>query len=688
MRPRSIAVAGASPDPASFGGSVLRNITNAGFKGDLYLVSPTRKEINGAPCLPTLNDLPFGVDVAVLNIPRAALRDAVVACVKRGVGSAIVFASGFAEAGEAGRAEQNEITDICRAGGLALLGPNCLGLANYVDGVALTFEALDFQPMGDKPRHVGVVAQSGASAANIRSALIGRGVPVSYVVATGNEAVLHAHDFIRYYVEAGVAAVAVYAEQIRDPQAFLEVARLARKAGVPIVMAHPGSSARGQAAAQSHTGAMAGEYTVMKACVQSEAVVLVETMDEVFDATAILYRYPKPVRGLPGVVTNSGAIRGLTLDFSESIGLPLAELSKEDIAELQKLAPHTEAENPFDIGTAGFADNTIFTTSTTTMLANPKVGSVLLAMAGGGPAQQRGKGAAITPVAVTSEKPVAIAIIGDEYPLDPGFIANVRETETPFFRSPERALRALAAVHKYSASIANIADAAPKVQVPSLPGHGVLPEYLGKAFLRDAGIPVPEGGLAKDADEGAAIAKRIGYPVVIKAQASALAHKSDVGGVIINLKDETELRAAWTRLLDNVSKAPGGAKLDGVLVEQMSKPGLEMVIGGRNDPQWGPVVVVGLGGVWVEALGAVETLPAHAGRAEILERLKHMRGSKLLGAFRGQPPRDVAAIADVVMKMGAVLRAHPHLTEVDVNPLMVFAEANGAMALDALFVVE
>jgi acyl-CoA synthetase (NDP forming) len=537
-------------------------------------------------------------------------------------------------------------------------------------------------------RHVGVVAQSGASAANIRSALIGRGVPVSYVTATGNEAVLQAHDFIRYYVEAGVAAVAVYAEQIRNPAAFLEVARLARKAGVPIVMAHPGSSARGQAAAQSHTGAMAGEYTVMKACVQSEAVVLVETMDEVFDATAILYRYPKPVRGAPGVVTNSGAIRGLALDFCESIGLPLAELSKEDIAELQKLAPHTEAENPFDIGTAGFSDNTIFTTSSTAMLANPKVGSVLMAMAGGGPAQQRGKGAAITPVAMTSDKPVAIAIIGDDYPLDPGFIANVRETETPFFRSPERALRALSAVHKYSASIANIADTAPKAQVPPLPGHGVLPEYLGKAFLRDAGIAVPDGGLAKNADEGAAIAKRIDYPVVIKAQASALAHKSDVGGVIINLKDEAELRAAWARLLENVSKAPGGAKLDGVLVEQMSKPGLEMVVGGRNDPQWGPVVVVGLGGVWVEALGAVETLPAHAGRAEILERLQHMRGSKLLGAFRGQPPRDVEAVANVVMKMGAVLRAHPHLKEVDVNPLVVFAEGQGAMALDALFVVD
>lgn len=685
LRPRSIAVAGASPDAASLGGAVLRNIEVSGFTGDLYLVSPTRAEINGRVCVKSLHDLPRGVDAVVLNLPRVAIRDAVSACIARGVGGAVVFAAGFSEAGEEGRREQDEIAEMCRAGGLALLGPNCLGLANYAHGTALTFETLDFaKSKGD--RQVAIVAQSGATAANIRSALMGRGVPVSVVATTGNEAVLRVDHFMRQFVEDGAAAIAVYVEQIRDPQAFLEVARLARARGVPIVMAHPGKSLRGQAAAQSHTGAMAGDYTVMKAAVLHEGVALVDTMDELFDTAAILYRFPQPVRGGAAIITNSGAIRGLSLDFCETVSVPIADLSADDLAALRKTVPaHIEVDNPFDIGTAGYSDATVFATSTAAMLASPAVGSVLLALTGGGAAQQRGKAEAILSVAKDAAKPVAVAIIGDEFPLDPGMTVSMRDSQTPFFRSPDRALRALSAVHAYGLAIDDLGEAppAPK-QGPALMRGAVIPEHQGKDFLRAIGLRTPHGALAADVREGAAIAKRIGYPVVIKAQAAALAHKSDVGGVIINVKSPDELERAWTTLSDNIARA--GHTLDGVLVEQMAKPGLECVVGGRNDPQWGPVIVFGLGGVWVEALNAVEVMPAHATRTQVLRRLHAMKGAKLLGAFRGQPARDVEAAADAILALGAALRAHPELKEVDINPLVVLAEGEGAIALDALLV--
>ena len=687
LRPRSIAVAGASPDATTLGGAVLRNIETFGFRGDLHLVSPTRPEINGRACIKSLGDLPKGVDAAVLNLPRAAIKEAVGLCIERGVGGAVVFAAGFSEAGEEGRREQEEIAALCRANDFALLGPNCLGLVNYVSGAALTFETLEFSE-AKGARQVAIVAQSGATAANIRSALTGRGVPVSCVATTGNEAVLRVDHFMNEFVESGAAAIAAYVEQIRDPQAFLAVARQARAKGVPIIMVHPGKSAAGKQAAQSHTGAMAGDYSVMEAMVRHEGVVLVDTMDELFDAAAILYRYPKPARGGVGIVTNSGAIRGLSLDFCESVGLPLAPLSDAERAKLQATVPPTiPADNPFDIGTAGYSDGMVFTTSTKAMLANPAIGSVLLALTGGGPAQQRSKGDAILPAAKDAEKPVAVAIIGDESALDPGLINTMREAQIPFFRSPDRALRALSALHKYALASEGDADAQRPVSAFALPKGGAIVEYKGKDFLREIGVRVPEGGLAANIDDAIKIATRIGYPLVLKAQAASLTHKSDVGGVIVGLKDEASLRAGWDRLSDNLKRA-GAPALDGVLVEQMAKPGVELVVGGRNDLQWGAVVVFGLGGVWVEALDAIEVMPAHATRAQILARLRAMKGAKLLGAFRGQAPRDIEAVADAIVVLGAALRAHPELKEVDINPLVVLAEGEGAVALDALLVTE
>lgn len=690
LQPRSIAIAGASPDPASLGGAVLKNIQGSGFTGDLHLVSPTRREINGISCLPALQALPHGVDVAVLNVPRKAVREAVEACIERGVGGAVVFAAGFREAGDDGAREQEEIAAICRAGGLALLGPNCLGFVNYTNGAALSFESLDFKPAGDGP-HVAVVAQSGAMAATIRSALQARGARVSHVVTTGNEAVVRIDHVIRHLITDGVGLIAAYVEQIRDPAAFLAAARAAREAGRPIIMVHPGSSASGRAAAQSHTGAMVSDHATMKTAVEDEGVVLVETMDELFDAASILYRFPAPTQGAVAIVTNSGAVRGLSLDFCEKIGLEVASLREETLEALrQVLPPQCEASNPLDVGTAGFSDASVFAKTTEILLADPGVGSVLQALAAGGAWQQRAKGEAIAPAARMAQKPVAVAILGDEAPLDPGCVAPLRATDTPLFRSPERALRALHAVHAYAGAHARIGARTPQPPpTSSLPRGGPLPEYEGKALLTASGIRVPKGVLVfRDVDSAAQLAARIGYPVVMKLQAAALTHKSEVGGVIVGIRDEEALRAGWARLMDIARQSLPEDGVDGILIEEMARPGLELVVGGRNDPEWGSFVVFGLGGVWVEALDAVEMLPAHAGRAQILERLHRMRGAKLLGPFRGRPARDVEAVADAILAVGAMLRAHPTLKEVDVNPLTVFAEGEGVMALDALFIAE
>lgn len=687
LTPRSIAIVGAQPEPTSIGGGVLANLEAFGYSGRIHLVSRSRDEIRGRPCVKAIGDLPRGIDVAVLIVPQAAILDSVRACAERGIGGVVVFASGFAEAGDEGRQQQDLLARLCTDSGIALLGPNCMGYTNYPAGIPLTFEPVDVRPLAAAGHRVAVVAQSGATAANIRFAMHARGIDVSYVIATGNEATLGAEHFIDVLIrDPQNAAIGVYVEQIRNPGLFLAAARRAREKSIPIVLLHPGSSARGRAAAQSHTGALAGDHAVMETILRNEAIALVETTDELFDVLAILARFPTPKPGKAGVVTNSGAIRGLCFDFCERIKLELATLSPEIQAEMETLVPpYVHVDNPFDIGTVGFANPAIYGTSAAVLLKQPDVGMALLSYAGGSPKMQIAKSDAIIPVYAAATKPVILNIVGDDYPLDERFMAEVRESGIPFFRSPERALRAMAAVSAYADALAAANDAAPAETVAmTVPGAGVIPEYIGKRVLADLGIAVPRGGMAKTVEEAIAAAARIGYPVVVKAQATALAHKSDAGGVIVNIADETALRAAWDRLHASVAAARPGLVLDGVLVEEMASPGLEMVVGARRDAQWGPVVLVGLGGVWIEALKDARLLPAATTRERVIAELGKLKAASLLGPFRGQPARDIGAVADVVVALGRMMQSDTSISEVDINPLMVGAD--GAVALDALFV--
>lgn len=690
LRPRSIAIVGAQPERDTIGGGVLSNLELFGFAGDIHLVSRSRDQINGRPCVKNIADLPRGVDVLVLIVPQAAIRDSVLAAIERQIGAIVIYSSGFAEAGEDGRRQQDELAELCRNAGVALLGPNCMGYTNYIDGVPLTFEPLDLRDAGSGKR-VAIVAQSGATAANMRFAMHGRGVDVSFVIATGNEAVLSAEDLIDYLIDdQGNAVIGVYVEQIRNPQRFLSVARRARQNGIPIVMLHAGSSEKGREAAQSHTGALAGDYSVMRTMAVAEAVALVQTTDELFDTLAILVRFPAPKPGKTGVVTNSGAIRGLCFDFSETVGLALAPLSPSLSEALHKLVPpYVQVDNPFDIGTQGFANPSIFGTSTSALLADPDIGMVLLSHAGGSPKMQVKKADFILPVYQTAEKPVILNIIGDDYPLAPDFMAMVRDSGIPFFRSPERAMRAMAIVADYAQALSRAAAISDHASVTiDMPRSGVVPEYRGKQMLNDLGIAIPRGRLVRTIEEAVMVANNIGYPVVIKAQAAELAHKSDAGGVIVNLRDENALRSAWATLHANVAKVKPGNGLDGVLVEEMAAAGLEMVVGARRDPQWGPVVLVGLGGVWIEALKDVRLLPAGIAKDHVVADIGKLKAARLLGAFRGSPPRDVEAVAEVVVKLGAFMLANPDVVEVDINPLMVGAEGSGVVALDALFVID
>ncbi|UVJ45710.1 acetate--CoA ligase family protein [Pseudomonas sp. LS1212] len=689
LQPRSLAVVGASPEPGSVGNLVLNNLLRFNYPGSLHLVSRSRDEVLGRACVRSIDDLPEGIDAAIIVAPQVAIADALAACGRRGIGGVVVFASGFAEMGEAGQEAQRQLTELAAAHNIALLGPNCMGFVNFLAATPMTFEQVQPQALRPGPR-LGVIAQSGAMSGNLRQALLAKGLNVACSLSTGNEAALGAEDLLAHLVDSDdIDVFALFVEMIRKPQVFLEAAAKARSVGKPIVLMHPGRSARAREAAQSHTGALAGDHLIMRTLVEREAVVVVESLDELFDTCAILARYPTPVKqSATAVASNSGAVKGIAIDFCEDLGLPLADLQPRTVAALAAVLPDfATVENPLDLTSKGMQQPELFGLCARALLDDPDVGSLLMPLMGGGPTQQMDKVRSLLPVMTDSQKPVAFAFMGDGSALADEVTACIRDSQVPFFRSPDRALRALAKVHEYG-RLFHAAQVRSDVRsVPLLEGlnSGPLAEYKGKQWLAELGLEVLDGRLARSVDQAVAIAADIGYPIVLKAQADTLTHKSDIGGVAIGLKDEPSLRQAWSRMMDQVGDAMPGLTLDGLLVERMSAPGLELVVGARRDPQWGPVILIGLGGIHIEVLKDVRLMAADLSEAQILEQLRLLKGAALLDGVRGQPPRDINAVAKVVRRVADLMLGNPNLLEIDINPLVV--QPQGCVALDALLVV-
>lgn len=694
LAPRSIAIVGASADPRSFGGFVLANLERFGYSGEIHLVSRSSDAINGRPCVKAVDQLPEGIDLAVLAIPEAGVLDAVRSLGARRAHAAMLFASGYAEAGEEGRIKQEALAALAREANLLLVGPNCMGFTNLAAGIPLTFEPLAVRQPEQRPG-VGVVAQSGFMAANLREAFLGRRLPTTAVFSTGNEVSVGVEDMVAHYIaDPQTRVITVYAEQIRHPQLFLRLAASARKAGKPIVLLMPGRSARAREAAQSHTGALAGDHATAMAQLRSEAVVVVDSLDELVDATAILLRFPVPPAGGIAFMTGSGAMKNLALDFCDDLGMDLPALQQSTVDKLESLLPdYAVAENPLDYTTIGVRQPGLIGEVLLSMLDDPGIGNIVLAIPVGPSVAQRDKADHIIPVIARATKPAVLVLTGDNSPVESFFEEAIEASGVPMFRSADRALRALGKVVAYGESLQRAARtaSAPAQALPlpgPVPANGIFAEYQGKAWLAKAGLVVPAGALAQTADQAVAIANRIGYPVVLKAQASELPHKSDVGGVLVGLTNEQALREGWDRLHANVASHRPGLKLDGGLVEAMGPRGLELVVGAKRDADWGPVVLVGLGGIWIEALKDVRLIPAGMAQEDIVVELGRLKAASVLQGIRGAAGVDLNAIARVVALIGEQMLANPQITEIDINPLIAYPADSGqpVLALDALVV--
>lgn len=688
LNPRSVVIVGASAREGTPGARIQSGLERLGYPGDVFLVNPNRAEIAGRACVGSVAEIPEGVDLGVLCVSRDRVQAAMEACIDRGVGAIVIFAAGYAEQDDAGAADQLELAEICRRANVPLLGPNCLGFASMRSRAPITMVNI---PHATSAPGVSIIAQSGAIMSSLFATMQLKGTNVSNLISVGNQAVLGIEDFVERFVDDDdTRVITVFAERLRQPQRFLALAKRARAKRKPIVLMHTGRSRMAQSAAQSHTGAMAGDDAVMRALTAHEGVILVDSLDELADVSALIARYPVPPTKGVGIVTNSGAFRGISFDYCERVGLDIPDLDRSTVDEMSRRLPSfAVAENPMDLTVQTIAEPDLIGIAARTLLDDPNVGSCVLAVHAGVEAVEYAKH--VGPMLSDVEQPVAYCLLGEGAPAPDELIATLRESGIPLFRSVERGLKAIARLTEYGRNLANLAGSDARPDVASSTSNEILragtwTEAESKSWLEGLGLPVPQGEIVVDLIAARATAAAIGYPVVLKAQATQLTHKSDSGGVALGITDEAALDGAWETLQANVARLDPPVTLDGVLVERMATKGVELVVGFRRDPDWGPVLLLGLGGIWIEVIKDVRLMPATVGVESIVEEILRLKGQSMLTGGRGRPAADILSVAKIAHRLAEAALRNPALVEVDLNPVVAFAEGQGAVVLDALVV--
>lgn len=679
--PRSIALVGASDDPARIGGRPLAYLRHSGFDGPIYPVNPKRVTVQGVPAFASVAALPAAPDLALLAVPAAATLEAVEACAAAGVKGAIVFAAGFAEMGQAGVAEQRRIADAARAGGMRLLGPNCLGAADAATGYYGTFSIM-LDEAFLTPGPVAIVSQSGAYGSHVAQLARTRGLGIRHWITTGNEGDVDLAEALLWTVERDdVRVVIAYAEGIRRRETFFAALERARERGVAIVMMKVGRSDVGARAVGSHTAALAGSDAVFDAVCRQYGVHRARSTVEQIDVAYACARGHYPSGNTLGIFTMSGGLGIQMADDADAVALDVAPMPDEAQAELKALLPYASPVNPVDATAQAMTDLPLMSRYIGTMIERGGY-DMFAAILGTAPAlpsyaerlaEALDAAAANSGVlrAVTMNAPAAAVRAYEER----GFLV---------FDDSVALTGALGALVRFRESFAR-----PKMAAVPLPSPfratGPLSEHGAKAVLGAAGIAFPNERLARNPEEAAAAARAIGFPVVVKICSPDIAHKTEVGGVMVGVADAAAVTAATETLLARAAAVAPGARIEGVLVAPMIAGGVETIAGIHIDATLGPVVMFGLGGIFVEVLKDVTFRAVPFDVDEAHRMIAETNAAALLRGVRGTEPADVAALADTLAALSRFAAANAdRLAGVDINPLKVMPQGQGAQPLDAL----
>lgn len=687
MRPRSVALVGAS-EKKGFGYWTAYNLLQSRDRLRIYFIHPTRAQVLGQPCYRSVSQLPEVVDCVILATRRDTVPALLEEAGEKGVGSAMVYASGFAEEHtETGRALEEQVKAIAARYGMNVLGPNCMGMINNVDQI----NTLGLETAKDcfqrKP-YVGVVAQSGALA-NIF--MKRAGYPVGYQITAGNSAVLAVEDFLEYMVEDDtIRVIAMYLEGIKKPEVFYRALKKAALARKPIVALKVGRSALGAASASSHTGNLAGSHRAFEAVFKKYGVLSVDTMEQLLSLSqALAAIHGNLPRGSGLASCNlSGGANILSADCAERYGLELPKLQPETLAELARHIPsYATPANPLDATTDLFGQTDRVVGVLKALDADPGVGAITITQDIAAQATEIVRG--MVEAVVESRKrgvrkPMFFNCI-TEMDRSLEVRALLEENGVGLLPSMPEAYQCLRSLMDFAV----YDPAAHELETPPAPGLGegrtALSESESKRALRSCGVPVPEERLAVEEDDLAGI--EIPFPWAMKIQSPDILHKTDLGCVRLKVPDLERARTAFREILDNAKSGMPAARIEGVVVQEMAKPGLEFIVGVSNDPQLGPMVLAGMGGVFTELFQDAAMLPAPVNQGEALAMLRSLKAWKLLQGYRGGAAADINALAETIVNISRY--AHENrdsLREMDVNPIFVYPEGEGVCAADALIV--
>ena len=688
LHPQSIAVIGASSDFNKINGRTLKALVDKQYAGRILPVNPKYQTLLDLPCYPDVASIPGTIDLAVVAVPAKHVPDTLRELGKKGVKAAVVFSSGFSEVGGDGIRLEAELKKAIQDSGVRILGPNCLGLVNVAENVMATFSQFSLGPTPDGP--AAFVTQSGALGTATAGTARKRGLNFGYFVNTGNELDVQFVDIMRAIIaEDRIKVGAGYIEGLKNGPGLLEVAEDALQRAKPLVLTKVGRTKAGAKAIASHTGSLAGEDAVFDGVIRQRGIIRARSDEQLLDFVDIFSQCGLPDGKGIGFITRSGGAGALMADRAEELGLDVATLSVETTEALRKVVPaFGSTSNPVDITAQGLVNPALMRDSLKILLSDPKVDIAVLWLSFTDKYAEVTAQSFIEAKAQTS-KPFIVCWMGM-----PDIAAKLmREGGVPFLRSAEPAVDAAAALVRYAEARRNWLSDAParaalQLPKPALPAAtGAVSSIEGQTLLQSFGVPTAAAKLATTADEAVAAAKALGYPVVLKIESPDILHKTEAKGVALNLADDAAVRSAFIALIANAKQYKADARIAGVLVQAMAKGDVELVIGLKRDPTFGPVVMVGLGGVLIEVFKDVVFRAAPVTEAEALRMLDALKSKVILDGVRGKPPVNKTALARMISAVSCFgAAAGPRLAELDLNP--VLAGPQGVTAVDWLMMLD
>lgn len=688
--PRSVAVVGASRRRDSIGFALLHNLVSSQFGGALYPVNPSATSIHSLKCYPSLSAIPDPIDLAVIAVPRDAVAPVVEEAVARGVGGLVVITAGFSETGDEGARREAVLRETVRRAGVRMIGPNCMGVINTDPEVTLN---ATFAPTPARRGSIGFVSQSGALGVAILNVAAELGIGLTQFASMGNKADVSGNDLLEHWEDdAETRVVAMYLESFGNPRRFTEIAkRVGRKK--PILVVKSGRTTEGARAASSHTGAIAGADVTVSAFLEQCGVLRVNTIEELFDVARALDRCPLPRGNRVAVVTNAGGPGIMATDACVNLGLVMAELAEDTSRRLAAGLPaEASVANPVDM--IASATDEQYAASLEAVLADPAVDMALAINVTPLLTDPRDVLAAVSTVAQRHDKPVLAVMMATE-----DFYDNVKlaPVHPPVYRFPESAARAMQMLARYAAwrrrpeagppPAFEVDDEAVAALLATVDDGYLAPDAAFRV-LEAYGVPVARwrsvagaaDGAAPPASAVAAAAEEIGFPVVVKAEAPGLVHKSDVGAVAVGLAAREAVEREVAAMAERLAGHDLAAR--GYLVQEVARGGHEVIFGITTDPRFGPLLAFGLGGRYVEVFQDVRFGVTPLDRHEVAEMVRGIRGFPLLAGVRGEEPADLGVLEEVLLRLAQLAVRHPRVRELDVNPFLAAPRREGAVAVD------